>query len=66
MAYRGQPWRLISDNGKTFKAASRFLKLVFKDDTVHDHLNGSEWTFNIEKASWLGGAFECLVRSMKH
>ena len=29
-ARRGLPKRFISDNGKTFKAASRFLKEVFK------------------------------------
>ena len=33
-ARKGLLWRLLPDNGKTFKAASRFLKSVFKDDTV--------------------------------
>ena len=37
-ARKGLPQRFISDNGKTFKAASRFLKSVFKEDTVRDHL----------------------------
>ena len=34
-----------------------------KDGTVQDHLTekGCEWTFNIEKAPWWGGAFECFT-----
>ena len=66
-ARRGLPRRFISDNGKTFKAASKFLKSVFKDDTVRDHLaeKGCEWTFNVERAPWWGGAFERMVQSTK-
>ena len=66
-ARRGLPHRFISDNGKTFKAASKFLKSVFKDDTVTDHLaeKGCEWTFNVERAPWWGGAFERMVQSTK-
>ena len=66
-ARRGLPQRFISDNGKTFKAASRFLSSVFKDDTVRDHLaeKGCEWTFNVERAPWWGGAFERMVQSTK-
>ena len=68
MACRGLPRRFISDNGKTFKAASRFLKFMFEDGAMHDHLTekGCEWTFNIEKASWWSGAFEHLVQSTKY
>ena len=56
--------RFISDNGKTFKVASKFLKSVFKDNTVHDHLSerGCDWTFNVERAPWWGGAFERMVQ----
>ena len=66
-ARRGLPRKFLSDNGKTFKAASKYLKSVFKDDSVHDHLaeNGCEWTFNVEKAPWWGGAFERMVQSTK-
>ena len=34
---------------------------------MHDHLaeNGCEWTFNVEKAPWWGGAFERMVQSTK-
>lgn len=66
-ARRGLPYRFISDNGKTFKVASRVLKSVFRDDTVQLYLaeRGCKWTFNVERAPWWGGAFERLVRSTK-
>ncbi len=66
-ARRGLPRKFISDNGKTFKAASRFLKSVFKDDAVRDFLweKGCDWTFNVAKAPWWGGAFERMVKSTK-
>ena len=66
-ARRGIPLMFLSDNGKTFKAAARFIKAVFKEDIVQNQLSGRgiEWTFNVEKAPWWGGAFERLVRSTK-
>ena len=53
-AHKGLPHRFLSDNSKTFKAASKYLKSVFKDDTVRDHLANrhSSWTFNIEQAKF--------------
>ena len=43
------PRKFISDNGKTFKAAAKFLKIVFRDSLVQDHLAGVgiDWLFNI-------------------
>ena len=43
------PKKFVSDNGKTFKATIKFLKTVFKDEMVLDHLAGVgvEWVFNI-------------------
>ena len=66
-ARRGLPVKFISDNGKTFKAASKYLKSVFKDGTVKEYLEnvGTSWKFNVERAPWWGGAFERLVRSTK-
>ena len=49
---RGLPKMMVSDNGKTFKAAAKSIQDV-------------KWTFNIPKAPWLGGVFECLVKSVK-
>ena len=66
-ARRGMPRKFVSDNGKTFKAAAKFLKTVFKDDVILQYLSGLgvEWKFNLEKAPWWGGVFERLVKSMK-
>ena len=67
VARRGLPRRFISDNGKTFKAASKYLDTVFKDGSVQEHLTGLgvTWQFNVERAPWWGGAFERMVRSTK-
>ena len=66
-ARRGMPRKFISDNGRTFKAAAKFLKTVFRDEELVDHLAGIgiEWVFNIERAPWWGGVFERMVRSTK-
>lgn len=37
-ARRGLPRKFLSDNGKTFKAAAKFLSTVFKDETVQELL----------------------------
>ena len=59
--------KILSDNGKSFKAAAAFLGRVFKDQTVIDHLStlGTEWLFNVKKSPWWGGVFERLVKSTK-
>ena len=66
-ARRGLPRKFISDNAKTFKSAAKYVKAVFKDATVKEHLVGlgSEWMFNLERAPWWGGAFERMVKSTK-
>lgn len=66
-ARRGLPRRFISDNGKTFKVAAKYLDAVFKDGLVKEHLAGVgiSWQFNVEHAPWWGGAFERMVRSTK-
>ena len=52
---------------KTFKAATKYLKTVFKDGKVKEYLRGlgTDWKFNVECVLWWGGAFECMVRSTK-
>ena len=51
-ARRGLPAKFISDNRKTFKAAAKYLKTVFKDayGTVKEYLSGlgTDWMFNVE------------------
>ena len=66
-ARRGFPCRMISDNGKTFKSASKVISVMLKDPVMQNffaeiHL---KWIFNLERAPWWGGIFERMVRSMK-
>jgi len=64
---RGIPCKMISDNGKTFKAAARELSTVLSDSVVQDHSAGTgvQWSFNLEKAPWWEGLFERLIKSTK-
>ena len=64
---RGLPTLLVSDNGKTFKGASKLIKKIMSHETVIQHLMGLriEWKFNLERAAWWGGVFERLIGSMK-
>ena len=66
-ARRGFPKRFISDNGKTFKTAAKYLQNMFKDRDVRRFLSDHKitWQFNVEMAPWWGGAFERMVRSTK-
>ena len=66
-ARRGLPRRIVSDNGKTFKAASKSIQVILRSPEVHEHLTdiGVEWKFNVERAPWWGGIFERMVRSTK-
>lgn len=66
-ARRGLPCKFISDNGKTFKSAAKYLKSILSDASVKEYLTGmrSDWVFNLERAPWWGGAFERMVKSTK-
>jgi len=66
-ARRGLPRLFISDNGKTFKAASRVIETIVADEAVQQFLSQLrvKWCFNLAKAPWWGGIFERLVRSTK-
>ena len=59
-ARRGLPREMNSDNGKTFRAASKILKALFSSPEVRRHFanRGVKWTFNLERAPWWGGYFE--------
>lgn len=67
VARRGLPHRMVSDNGKTFKGAAKFLRRIAKQPEVQRYLDkfSVQWTFNVERAPWWGGLFERLVRSTK-
>ena len=64
---RGLPRKILSDNGKTFRAASKYIKAVFADHVIEEYLAGlgCAWIFNVEYATWWGGAFERMVKSTK-
>jgi len=66
-ARRGLPHLFISDNGKTFKAASRVIHDIVSAEEVQQHLSqvNVKWSFNLAKAPWWGGMFERLIRSTK-
>lgn len=66
-ARRGLPTQLVSDNGKTFKAAAKLIKKIMNNETVKRHLTDLkvEWRFNMERAAWWGGIFERMIGSMK-
>ena len=67
VARRGMLRSFISDNGKTFQAASKYLDTVFKDGSVQEYLTGLgvTWKFNLERAQWWAGASKRMVRSTK-
>ncbi|CAB4040094.1 E3 ubiquitin- ligase DZIP3 [Paramuricea clavata] len=66
-ARRGIPREVKSNNGKTFKAASKQLPALFEIPEVKKYLSDQRirWTFNLEKAAWWGGFFERLIKSVK-
>jgi len=66
-AQRGLPQRFLSDNAKTFKGAAKELKTICESPDTKSNLSfqGIEWCFNLEKAPWLGGLFERMIKSTK-
>ena len=57
----------ISDNAKTFKSASKELEKIMNDPSVIRHFTQEriKWSYNLGKASWWGGFYERLVKSLK-
>ena len=68
VAVRGRPKKMISDNGKTFHAASKWIKKATRDEKLHTFLQDHkiQWQFNLSKASWWGGMFERMVGLVKN
>ena len=66
-ARRGFPVRIMSDNAKTFKAASKTIADVLDSTEVKRHLSdvSVKWSFNLEKTPWWGGMFERMIQSAK-
>ena len=64
---RGTPRMMVSDNGKTFVATSKWLKKLKKNEELMNYLATQRivWRFNLSRAPWWGGFFERLIRIMK-
>ncbi|XP_068690402.1 uncharacterized protein [Montipora foliosa] len=67
IARRGRPSKVCSDNGKTFVAATKWVKKVRRDERFHSFLSehSIQWQFNLSLAPWWGGQFERLIGLMK-
>ena len=68
VAVRGRPKKMISDNGKTFQAASKWIKKATRDEKFHAFMQDHQirWQFNLSKASWWGGLFERMIGLVKN
>ena len=66
-ARRGLPATIISDNAKTFKAASKEVKKLLRTPRLKEYftLKGVQWKFIVELAPFQGGFWERLIRSVK-
>ena len=64
---RGVPGLVVTDNAKTFKAASKKLIALFKSAGIRNYLNERKimWKYNLAKAPWWGGFYERLIRVAK-
>ena len=62
---RGLPATVLSDNAKTFKAASKDIVKIVRAKEVIQYMsnNGVTWKFIVEKAAWWGGFWERLVQN---
>ena len=66
-ARRGLPYKMVSDNAKTFKAAATVIHSIVANEDVQRYLSGLgvRWDFNLPRAPWWGGVFERLIQSTK-
>ena len=64
---RGLPAKLLTHNAKTFKSVSVDVKKISSSREVKQYLANRQvdWQFIMERAPWLGGFWERLVRSVK-
>ncbi|KRY49296.1 Histone H2A [Trichinella britovi] len=70
IARRGRPEIIQSDNFRSFKAAASKLRQLWRHvdvDRVQRELVGHRihWKFITERAPWMGGYWERLIRSIK-
>ena len=67
-AHRGLPATVLSDNAKTFQAASREVIKLRNSKEMQRYLSNKKvtWNFIDEKAPWWGGFYERLVKGAKN
>lgn len=71
IAKRGKPSLIISDNALQFKSVSSVTGLIWKnvvdDPSVVSYTSneGIHWSFITDRAPWMGGVYERLVRLVK-
>ena len=64
---RGLPNRSLTDNAKTFKSASKEVRMISESKEVKRYFADRRvtWGFITEKAPWRGGFCERIVQSVK-
>ena len=66
---RGLPNKILTDNAKTFKSASKEVRMINESKDVIKRYFANRrvttWEFITEKAPWHGGFWERMVRSVK-
>jgi hypothetical protein len=67
IARRERPRKIYSDNGGTFIKAANWIRNLRKDKRLQGYLQDFEiqWQFNLSRATWWGGQFECLIGVVK-
>ena len=71
ISQRGTPIEIISDNAKQFKATEASLSSLWENvkfsPDIQNYISNSKikWTFTVEMAPWMGGAYERLVGIVK-
>ena len=67
IAKRGNPIKMVSDNGKTFVTTAKWLNKLRRNQLLNDYLAkmNIRWQFNMARSPWWGGFFERMVGLMK-
>lgn len=71
MQRRGEPREIFSDNGTNFVKGERILREEYEkiamDDVAKEFISPNlKWNFNPPESPHMGGAWERLVKSIKH
>ncbi|XP_017478403.1 PREDICTED: uncharacterized protein LOC108368133 [Rhagoletis zephyria] len=65
---RGVPREIYTDNGTNFKATEKILRTEANDmdyAAIQSKFDDIKWKFNPPAVPHMGGAWECLIRSIK-